>query len=154
MRSRRANALPVGDPKADSLVPSVWQPIMRDAVRRLTVGDGLLIDAAPPQIPIAALRTNPAVNPATARINGGQPELGWVLHQIDRRFVAAGPRTRSDRFDRGAVDAPNRRRPRRRRSDSPRAPGEHDVVSREPADGGRALEHALDESGGAAHAAA
>lgn len=85
MRSRRANALPVGDPKADSLVPSVWQPVMRDAVPTLASGQRVLLDRE-------ALRTmlalrNPAIDPATTRLDGGQPELQWVLHQIDRRFV-------------------------------------------------------------------
>ena len=84
MRSGRANALPMGDPKADSLVPSVWQPVMRKAVRTLAPGQRLLIDRAALHT-IAALR-DPAVNPAAARINGGQPEVEWVLHEIDRRF--------------------------------------------------------------------
>lgn len=84
MRSGRSSALPIGDPKADSLVPSVWVPIIRAAVKKLRVGERMLIDRTGLQI-VAALR-NPAVNAVTARIDGSQPELAWILHEIDLRF--------------------------------------------------------------------
>ncbi len=84
MRSHRANALPIGDPKADSLVPEVWLPIMRRAVPRLRAGERILIDLTALRV-IAALR-DPAVNPTTSRIDGAQPEVAWILHQLDLRF--------------------------------------------------------------------
>jgi hypothetical protein len=84
IRSGRASALPIGDPKADSLVPSVWVPIMRTAVGKLRAGQRMLIDRTGLQI-IAALR-NPAIDPVSARIDGAQPELAWILHEIDLRF--------------------------------------------------------------------
>jgi hypothetical protein len=84
MRSGRANALPIGDPKADSLVPSVWLPTMRAAVPGLRAGQRVLLDREALHI-IAVLR-NPAVDPVTSRIDGGQPELEWILHQLDQRL--------------------------------------------------------------------
>jgi hypothetical protein len=84
MRSGRANALPIGDPKADSLVESVWLPRMRVAVARLRVGERMLIDRTALQV-VAAMR-NPAIDPLQARIDHGQTEVEWILHQIDGRF--------------------------------------------------------------------
>ena len=85
MRSHRANALPIGDPKADSLVPSVWLPIMRRAVPRLHAGQRIIVDAAGLRV-VAAMRRDPRIDPVTARVDGAQPELAWILDQLTRRF--------------------------------------------------------------------
>lgn len=84
MRSHRSNALPIGDPKADSLVPSVWVPRMRVAITRLRTGERMLIDNT--SLPVIAAMRNPSIDPVTVRIDHSQPEVEWVLHQIDRRF--------------------------------------------------------------------
>ena len=85
MRSHRANLLPIGDPKADGLVPSVWLPRVRTGLNHVHAGQRLLIDQEALKV-IAQLR-NPALNPLRAPIDGGGVEAEWILHALDRRFV-------------------------------------------------------------------
>ncbi len=83
--SHRANLLPIGDPKADGLVPSVWLPRVRAALARIHTGRRILIDTEALKV-IADLR-NPAVHPLQAPIDGGGVEAEWILRALDQRFV-------------------------------------------------------------------
>lgn len=85
IRSRRANSMFIGDPKADSLVPSVWLPKLHRDVAALRAGDRLLTDRAGLLI-AAALRANRAIDPLRHPIAGGFQEEEWLLREIDRRF--------------------------------------------------------------------
>lgn len=85
IRSHRANLLPIGDPKADGLVPSVWLPRVRAALTRIHAGQRILIDRQALKV-IVALR-DPAVNPLRAPIDGGGVEVEWILRALDRGFV-------------------------------------------------------------------
>jgi hypothetical protein len=85
IRSHRANRLPLGDPKADGLVPSVWLPRVRSAIDRIDAGQRILIDRHALTV-IADLR-NPAVDPLRAPIDGGGTEVEWILRALDRRFA-------------------------------------------------------------------
>jgi hypothetical protein len=85
IRSHRANLLPIGDPKADGLVASVWLPRVRAALARIGPGQRILIDREALKV-IADLR-NPAVDPLAAPIDGGGVEVEWILRALDRRFV-------------------------------------------------------------------
>lgn len=85
MRSHRANLLPIGDPKADGLVPSVWLPRVRAALAHIHAGQRILIDDEALKV-IADLR-NPRVNPLQAPIDGGGVEVEWILHALDQRFM-------------------------------------------------------------------
>jgi hypothetical protein len=86
MRSHRSNSMFIGDPKADSLVPSVFVPKLRKAVAALRPGDRLLTDGAGLLV-AAALRRNPAIDPLHHPIAGGWQEEEWLLREIDRRFA-------------------------------------------------------------------
>ena len=85
IRSHRANLLPIGDPKADGLVPSVWLPRVRAALRSIRPGQRILIDDEA----LTAIRElrNPAVDPLKAPVDGGGVEAEWILRYLDRRFV-------------------------------------------------------------------
>ena len=85
IRSRRANLLPIGDPKADGLVPSVWLPRVSAALAHVHAGQRILIDTEALKV-IAQLR-NSALNPLRTPIDGGGVEAEWILHALDRRFV-------------------------------------------------------------------
>jgi hypothetical protein len=85
VRSRRANLLPIGDPAIDSLVPSVWLSRMRTDVAALRPGQRLLVDATALHI-VAALRHRPT-DVLRSPIEGGSPELEWILQAITRRFT-------------------------------------------------------------------
>jgi hypothetical protein len=85
IRTRRANSMFIGDPKADSLVPSVWLPKLQRDVAALRAGDRLLTDRAGLLI-AAALRANPAIDPLKHPIAGGFQEEEWLLREIDRRL--------------------------------------------------------------------
>jgi hypothetical protein len=84
IRSHRANLLPIGDPKADGLVPSVWLPRVRSALRSIRPGQRILIDDEA----LTAIRElrNPAVDPLTAPVDGGGVEAEWILRYLDQRF--------------------------------------------------------------------
>jgi hypothetical protein len=84
MRSGRANLLPIGDPKADSFVPSVWLPRMRAAVERLKPGQRVLVDRTALAM-IAKLRRS-HVNVVNTPVYGGSPEIEWILRALDERF--------------------------------------------------------------------
>ena len=84
IRSHRANLLPIGDPKADGLVPSVWLPRISSALARIRAGQRILIDQQALQV-ISDLR-NPAVDRGLQRIDGGGTEVEWILRELDRRF--------------------------------------------------------------------
>jgi hypothetical protein len=84
MRSRRSNMLPIGDPKADSLVESVWLPRMRAAVSQLRAGQRLLIDGA--ALRVIAGTHSLATNPLLASVGLGQGEIEWILQELGLRF--------------------------------------------------------------------
>ena len=84
IRSHRSNLLPIGDPKADGLVPSVWVPRVRAALRSVRAGQRILIDGEALKA-IRELR-NPAVDPLKAPVDGGGVEAEWILRYLDRRF--------------------------------------------------------------------
>jgi hypothetical protein len=84
IRSRRSNLLPIGDPKADGLVPSVWVPRVGAALARIRAGRRLLIDQEALKV-IVDLR-NPSVDLLGAPIDGGGVETEWILRALDRRF--------------------------------------------------------------------
>ena len=84
IRSRRSNLLPIGDPKADGLVPSVWVPRVGAALERIRAGRRLLIDQQTLKV-IVDLR-NRSVDLLNAPIDGGGVEVEWILRAIDRRF--------------------------------------------------------------------
>ncbi len=85
IRSRKANTMFIGDPKADSLVSSVWIPKLTRQVSQLRAGQRLLVDRA-------ALRMLPALRRLTSAqivaypIAGGWQEIEWLLRAIDQRF--------------------------------------------------------------------
>lgn len=85
MRSHRHNLLPIGDPKQDGLVPSVWLPEMRAAVARFRPGQRMLIDDEALKV-VADLRRLHA-DPLKRPIDGGAAETEWILQQLDRRFA-------------------------------------------------------------------
>jgi hypothetical protein len=84
IRSHRSNLLPIGDPKADGLVPSVWLPRVRAALGKLRPGQRVLIDDQALKA-IKDLR-KPGVDPLKAPIDGGGVEAEWILRYLDRRF--------------------------------------------------------------------
>ena len=84
LRSHRYNLLPIGDPKGDSFVPSVWLPGMRKAVARLRPGQRILIDRSALKI-IADIRRS-HLNPLKHEIDGGELETDWILRALDRSF--------------------------------------------------------------------
>ena len=84
IRSHRSNLLPIGDPKADGLVPSVWLPRVRAALRSIRPGQRILIDDEA----LTAIRElrNPAADPLRAPVDGGGVEAEWILRYLDQRF--------------------------------------------------------------------
>lgn len=84
IRSHRANLLPIGDPKADGLVPTVWLPRVRAALGRVRPGQRILTDTTSFKV-IADLR-RPGVDILRAPIDGGGVEVEWILRYLDRRF--------------------------------------------------------------------
>jgi hypothetical protein len=86
IRARRYNSMFIGDPKADSLVPSVWLPRLRRDVAALAPGTRLLTDAAGLRI-AARLRAHPRVDVIDSPIDGGYADLEWLLRAIDERFA-------------------------------------------------------------------
>ena len=84
IRSRRANLLPIGDPKADGLVPSVWVPRVRSALARIRAGQRLLIDQTALKVIVDLRRPHPDL--LNAPIDGGGVEVEWILRYLERRF--------------------------------------------------------------------
>lgn len=85
MRTGRANTLPLGDPKADSFVPSVWTPILRRSITRLAAGDRLLLDDTARRA-FSALVAHPHTDPLVHPLFGGNPLDEWILQRIGTRF--------------------------------------------------------------------
>lgn len=86
MRDRRANALFLGDPSEDVFIPSVWMPVITRQIESLRSGRRVLLDRTAMQV-IARLRGEPPGYPLAHPVAGGNPELEWILHQIDLRFA-------------------------------------------------------------------
>jgi hypothetical protein len=84
IRSHRSNLLPIGDPAADGLVPSVWLPRMRAAMPGIRAGHPILLDQTALKI-VRDLR-KPGVDPLKAPIDQGGVEVEWILRYLDRRF--------------------------------------------------------------------
>jgi hypothetical protein len=85
MRTKRANSMFIGDPKADSLVPSIWLPKLRREVSQLRTGQRLLADRSALRI-AAALHREPSIDPIARPIDGGYQEIEWLLRAVDLRF--------------------------------------------------------------------
>ena len=85
IRSHRSNLLPIGDPKADGLVPSVWLPRVRAALAGVRRG------SADPDRRRGAEgdpgSAQPSVDPLKAPVDGGGVEAEWILRYLDQRFV-------------------------------------------------------------------
>jgi hypothetical protein len=84
LRSGRANLLPIGDPEADSYVPSAWLPQMRTAVARIRAGQLTLVDQ--PALQVVSQLHGSNVDIANRPIDGGAAEIEWILHALDERF--------------------------------------------------------------------
>jgi hypothetical protein len=90
MRSGRSNLLPIGDPKADSYVPSLRIPDLQRAVAELRPGQIVLMNRTAQQV-VATLVANPALDPLNPlspnrTIYGRWGIENWVLQHIDQRF--------------------------------------------------------------------
>jgi hypothetical protein len=85
MRSGRANALPLGDPKADGFVPTVWMPIIRPGIARLRPGRRVLLDRTGAAL-FATLARQPGRDVFAEPLLSGNPLDEWILQQIGRRF--------------------------------------------------------------------
>jgi hypothetical protein len=84
LRSGRANLLPIGDPPADGVVPSVWLPRIRSAVPKIRAGQRVLVD-------LSALRLiselgNRRADVVRRPIEGGSSEIEWILQALQKRF--------------------------------------------------------------------
>lgn len=86
MRSGKANSMFIGDPKADTLVPSVWLPKVSRSIAELRPGTRLLTNSSALGI-LATLRARPSIDPLKHNVASGVGELEWILVQIDRRFA-------------------------------------------------------------------
>jgi hypothetical protein len=84
IRSHRSNLLPIGDPAADGLVPSVWLRRIRAAMPSIRPGQRILLDETALKI-VRDLR-KPGVDPLKAPIDQGGVEVEWILRSLDRRF--------------------------------------------------------------------
>ncbi len=85
IRGRKSNTMFIGDPKADSLVSSVWIPKLTQQVAQLHAGQRLLVD----RNALAMLPALRALTPAQIvayPIRGGWQEIEWLLRAIDQRF--------------------------------------------------------------------
>ena len=85
IRSRRSNSMFIGDPKADSLVPSVWMGKLKRSVAELRGGDRLLINDQTLAV-AAALRADPSIDVVNHPIANGTGQTEWLVREIDRRF--------------------------------------------------------------------
>jgi hypothetical protein len=86
MRGGRTSSMFIGDPVDDGLVPSLWTRKLSAEVASLRPGQRLLIDDGTLGV-LAGLHAHPNVDPSTQPIDLGNPELEWLLKQIDRRFA-------------------------------------------------------------------
>ncbi len=89
MRSGRYNLLPIGDPKADSYVPSLRMPDLRRAVAKLEPGQLILINRAA-QLTVATVRANPSMDPLhppfLSPTFGYQAIERWLIAEVAKRF--------------------------------------------------------------------
>ena len=86
MRSRRANAMFIGDPKADTDVPPrEWTGKLTAQIGALRTGDRMLTDRTGLAV-TAALRGRPSDYPLKHPLDDGNQQLEWILHRIDVRF--------------------------------------------------------------------
>jgi hypothetical protein len=89
MRSGRYNLLPIGDPKADSYVPSLRIPDLRRAVAKLEPGQLVLINR-PAQLTVRTVRADPSMDPLHPPFLS--PTFGywaierWLIAEVARRF--------------------------------------------------------------------
>ncbi len=88
IRSRRSNSMFIGDPKADSLVPSVWMEKLKRSVAELRGGDRLLINDQTLTV-AAALRADPSIDVVNHPIANGTGQTEWLVREIGRRFRLA-----------------------------------------------------------------
>lgn len=86
IRSGRSSTLPLGDPKADSFVPSVALPALRRAVDKLRSGDRLLLDRVALQRAVT-LAAEPTFDPSSHTSLSFNPLEDWVLQRIGERFT-------------------------------------------------------------------
>ncbi len=85
MRTRRANLLFIGDPKADGLVPSVWRAKLTREVASLRSGQRLLTDRVALAL-LPQLRRTSSAQIESHPIGKGATEVEWLLRAIDQRF--------------------------------------------------------------------
>jgi hypothetical protein len=85
MRSRRANSLFIGDPKADGLVPSVWKTRLSREVAELPSSQRLLTSQAALDL-LPRLRLTSTARLTEHPVGGGATEVEWLLRTIDQRF--------------------------------------------------------------------
>ena len=87
MRSERSNLFFIGDPKADGFIDaSAWTGRIGHELAALHAGQRLLTDAAGLAV-VRRLRGRPddyAITPGLGLLN---PQLDWILHQLDKRFL-------------------------------------------------------------------
>ena len=84
LRSGRANLLPIGDPPADGVLPSVWLPRIRDALPEIRPGQRVLVDLS--ALRIAAELRHRRVDVVHSPIDGGSSETEWILQALQERF--------------------------------------------------------------------
>jgi len=89
MRSGNANQLFLADANQDTFVPSVWRTKVSSGIAALRAGERVLTDRTALTI-AAALHAHPRIDPLRHPIGAGNPEIEWILGQIDRRFRLRG----------------------------------------------------------------
>lgn len=86
LRSKRANALPVGDPIEESFVTGQRLPLLEKDIAKLPAGQRVLLDANTWAM-LQTIRAHPAADPLKEFYGSLQTPLqGWILQQLDRRF--------------------------------------------------------------------
>lgn len=85
VRSGKANRLFLGDANQDTFVPSVWMGKVSRGISGLRGGERVLIDQAALTL-AARLRADRSIDPLAHPIGSGNPEVEWILKQVDQRF--------------------------------------------------------------------
>jgi hypothetical protein len=86
MRSHRSNLLFMGDPKADGFIDSSeWRGRIARQLTHIRAGQRLVTDATGLKV-VRELRGRPDLYAITPGLGSLNPQLDWILHQLDRRF--------------------------------------------------------------------
>jgi hypothetical protein len=87
MRSDRSNLLFIGDPKADGFIDSSeWTGRIARQLASIRAGQRLITDATGLKV-VRELRGRPDLYAITPGLGSLNPQLDWILHQLDRRFA-------------------------------------------------------------------